>query len=178
MAPAGAGKTALVSDWIRQTGRRAIWLDLDDSDRDAQQLVTALAAAIDQVVPGCAETTMGGARAHARARESAVHGLVDALEDAPSSNPWFWSSTTSTFSRTRVGRQPRVLASFVEHKPEWLDLVLMSRRLPEARRRPARAGGELADVTFDALRFSDTEAMEMLTGLCPEPPPEELPDVA
>ncbi|HWG83899.1 MAG TPA: hypothetical protein VNT60_00350, partial [Deinococcales bacterium] len=33
-APAGFGKTSLLAQWLRQSGRAAAWLTLDDSDDD------------------------------------------------------------------------------------------------------------------------------------------------
>ena len=60
------------------------------------------------------------------------------------------------------------LATFVEHKPDWLHLLLLSRRRPAIPVDRLRAAGQLADIGFDALRFSDPEDLEMLTGLCPD----------
>src|SRR5512147_1547362 len=45
-APAGYGKTTLVSNWLRETGISSAWLSLDESDNDPigflQYLITAL----------------------------------------------------------------------------------------------------------------------------------------
>jgi|1186.fasta_scaffold00535_2 LuxR family maltose regulon positive regulatory protein len=175
IAPAGAGKTALAADWIRHADRRAVWLALDDNDRDPQQLMTALAATVDQLVPGCAESTMSVLR-RPHEPEDAVRALVDALEGADADPAVLVIDDVHLIDDEPSASS--TLASFIEHKPAWLYLLLVSRRqlkLPVDR---LRAGGELADLTFDALRFSDSEAMEMLSGLCPELPPEELPEVA
>ena len=65
-----------------------------------------------------------------------------------------------------------VLAAFVENKPDALHLVLLGRRRPALPIDRLRATGRLADVTFDVLRFSEEEALEMLAGLCPDTAPE------
>jgi LuxR family maltose regulon positive regulatory protein len=175
VAPAGAGKTALAADWIRHADRRAVWLALDDSDHDPQQLMTALAATLDQLAPGCAESTMDVLR-RPHEPEDCVHALVDSLDSADAEPAVLVIDDVHLVDDDPAASSS--LAAFIEHKPPWLDLLLVSRRhlrLPVDR---LRAGGEFADLTFDALRFSDTEAMEMLTALCPDLPPEELPDVA
>jgi LuxR family maltose regulon positive regulatory protein len=175
VAPAGAGKTALAADWIRHTGRRAVWLALDESDRDAQVLMRGLAATLDELVPGCAESTISVLR-RPHEHEDAVRTLVDALEEVEQEPLGLVVDDLHLIDDE--AEASACLASFVEHKPAWLDLMLLSRRrlpLPVDR---LRAGGMLADLTFDALRFSDAEAMEVLTGLCPDTPPEDLPDVA
>src|ERR1044072_712533 len=46
-APAGAGKTALVADWVRRSDRPVAWLQLDLADRDPEQLWASLAALVD-----------------------------------------------------------------------------------------------------------------------------------
>ena len=114
VAPAGAGKTALAADWIRHADRRAVWLALDDSDRDPQQLMTALAATVDQLVPGCAESTMSVLRRPPRP-EDAVRALVDALEGADA------DPTVLVIDDVHlIDVEPSAsstLASFIEHKP-------------------------------------------------------------
>ncbi|HEX5086297.1 MAG TPA: LuxR C-terminal-related transcriptional regulator [Nocardioides sp.] len=175
VAPAGAGKTALAADWIRSTDRRAVWLALDDSDRDPQQLMTALAASVDQLAPGAAETTMDVLR-RPHEPEDAVHALVEALEGAEVDRAVLVIDDVHLVDDEAAASSS--LASFIEHKPDWLDLLLVSRRqlkLPVDR---LRAAGALADLTFDALRFSDDEAMAMLTGLCPDLSAEDVPDLA
>ncbi|HTW14027.1 MAG TPA: LuxR C-terminal-related transcriptional regulator [Nocardioides sp.] len=175
VAPAGAGKTALAADWIRSTGRRAAWLAIDEGDRDPRKLMTALAAAVDELAPGCAEAMMAVLRRPHGSTE-AVLALVDVLEQAAASPAVLVIDDVHL-----VDEDPEAaagLASFVEHKPAWLDLLLVGRRqlaLPVHR---LRAGGALADLSFEALRFSEDEALTMLTGLCPDAEPEELPDAA
>ena len=45
-APAGFGKTTLVSDWISKTGRPAGWLTLDGSDNDPRRFLMYVVAAL------------------------------------------------------------------------------------------------------------------------------------
>lgn len=133
-APAGAGKTALVADWVQRSGRRFAWVRLDAADRDAEQLWASLTA-----------QALGGDGS------SPMTLVVDDVHRVDDEEP-----------------ARAALASFVEHRPPTLRLVLLSRRrlpLPVER---LRAGGELADVQFDLLRFSDGEAARMVRGLCPE----------
>ena len=67
-----------------------------------------------------------------------------------------------------------VLAAFVENKPDALHLLLLSRRRPALPIDRLRATGRLADITFDVLKFSEAEALEMLGALCPDTAPQEL----
>ncbi len=55
-APAGFGKTTLVSEWVAGCGRPAAWLSLDEGDSDPSRFLTYLVAALQTVVPGIGET--------------------------------------------------------------------------------------------------------------------------
>ncbi|MFC1879623.1 hypothetical protein ACFLZW_06875, partial [Chloroflexota bacterium] len=44
-APAGFGKTTLVSEWVRGCGRPIAWFSLDKNDNDLARLLTYLIAA-------------------------------------------------------------------------------------------------------------------------------------
>lgn len=172
-APAGAGKTALAGDWARHTGRRAVWLALDEADRRPDGFVTALAAALDELAPGCASATLEVVgRPHAP--HDAVHALVDALEDAAPRTEHAVLVVDDLHVVDDDERAVACLGAFVEHKPDWLDLVLLSRRRPALAVDRLRAAGVLADLTFDALRLTDAEAQEMFRGLCPDTSPDVL----
>jgi LuxR family maltose regulon positive regulatory protein len=45
-APAGFGKTTLVSEWVAGCGRPIAWLSLDDGDNDPTRFLTYLVAAL------------------------------------------------------------------------------------------------------------------------------------
>jgi len=50
-APAGYGKTALVSTWLNETGTRGAWLSLDAGDNDPLRFLQYMLGAIEAVVP-------------------------------------------------------------------------------------------------------------------------------
>ena len=45
-APAGAGKTTLVAEWLSRLDRPVAWLALDERDQDPHQFVRYLIAAV------------------------------------------------------------------------------------------------------------------------------------
>lgn len=175
VAPAGSGKTVLAADWVRQRGGRTEWLTLDGSDGDGLQFLTALATALDPLAPGCAEATVAALRGHDPVSR-ALHVLVEALELAEGPPAVLVVDDVHHVDEEPTARA--VLEAFVEHRPAWLSLLLVSRRSLSLSVERLRAAGSLAEVTFEALRFSDDEALSMLAGLCPDIPAEELSPVA
>ena len=49
-APAGFGKTTLVSEWVTGCGRPAAWLSLDEGDNDTNRLLGYLVAALQTIL--------------------------------------------------------------------------------------------------------------------------------
>lgn len=50
-APAGFGKTTLVSEWIASCGRPTAWLSLDEGDNDPARFMIYLIAALQTIAP-------------------------------------------------------------------------------------------------------------------------------
>lgn len=57
-APAGFGKTTLVSDWLRQIDWPAAWLSLDEGDNDSARFFTYFIAALQQVNSQIGQTAL------------------------------------------------------------------------------------------------------------------------
>src|SRR5690242_4739521 len=50
-APAGFGKTTLLSEWLATYQRRAAWLSLDQADNDPARFLVYLVAALQTIAP-------------------------------------------------------------------------------------------------------------------------------
>jgi len=57
-APAGYGKSTLVSYWLEYCDRPGVWLSLDKSDSDIRVFVSYLVAALRTLAPGCCKDTI------------------------------------------------------------------------------------------------------------------------
>ena len=55
-APAGFGKTTLISAWLRQIDCPAAWLSLDENDNDPNLFIAYFAAPLQQVIPDIGQT--------------------------------------------------------------------------------------------------------------------------
>src|SRR5919202_1819642 len=54
-APAGFGKTTLVSAWAASCGRQVAWLSLDEADNDLTRFLTYLVAAVQSIAANAGE---------------------------------------------------------------------------------------------------------------------------
>ena len=51
VAPAGYGKTTLLSQWAERNGQAFAWVSVDEADNDPKVLLSYVAAALDRVQP-------------------------------------------------------------------------------------------------------------------------------
>src|SRR5947209_2497241 len=58
-APAGFGKTTLVSEWFAAGPRLTAWLSLDEGDNDLTRFLTYLVAALQTIAPNIGEEVLG-----------------------------------------------------------------------------------------------------------------------
>src|SRR5215210_4919251 len=54
-APAGFGKTTLVSQWVAGCGRRVVWLSLDEGDSDPARFLAYIATALQKIAANIGE---------------------------------------------------------------------------------------------------------------------------
>jgi LuxR family maltose regulon positive regulatory protein len=57
-APAGAGKTTLVGQWLAKGAARSAWLSLDAEDDDPARFWTCVVYALQTVAPGLGESVV------------------------------------------------------------------------------------------------------------------------
>ena len=171
VAPAGSGKTSLLVDWCSATTTPTAWLSLDETDRDEGQLWIAVAAALGELVEGL------GGRAPAAPGPASLSGAVAKLMagldgcEHPASVVLVLDDVHLIDSDEATVAS---LALFLRSLPEWLHVVLLSRRTPQLPVDRLRVRGQLGEVAFAELRFSDEEAEELMLSLVPLITPEDL----
>ncbi len=140
-APAGFGKTALLSDWARRGGRVVAWLSLDAADSDPARFWRHVVAALDRARPGIAERV---APLLGPPAPSSFEGLVAVLINELAGYPGDDEALLVLDDYHLIGSQHVHLSLefLLEHLPPSVHLVLATRAdppLPLARLR-ARDG--------------------------------------
>ena len=67
-APAGFGKTTLLSEWLAGCGRSAAWLSLDEGDSDPTRFLAYLVAALRTIATNIEESVLSALRSPRRRR--------------------------------------------------------------------------------------------------------------
>ncbi len=159
-APAGYGKTTLVSEWIAQIqGDTAVcWLSLDEDDSDPQTFFHYLAAAVRPLLDG----------------ESSLSQLLQANQPLPTktltkmfvhdvtavSTPFIF--VLDDYHAIDSPDIDTALAFLLDRMPPHMTLALTSRSDPGFPISRLRARGQLTELRADDLRFTEAEAAQFL----------------
>jgi ATP/maltotriose-dependent transcriptional regulator MalT len=76
-APAGFGKTTLVSEWVAGCERPAAWLSLDEGDNDPTRFLACLVAALQTIVPTIGAGVLGVLQSPQRYRQRPAEVRVE-----------------------------------------------------------------------------------------------------
>ena len=158
VAPAGYGKTTLLSQWAERNGQAFAWVSVDDGDNDPKVLLTYVAEALHAVEPV-------GAR------------VFDALASPASSVPGSvmprlgraFSSMTSPVALVlddvhllHNSECRAALSVLADHVPGGSRLVLAGREQPPLRVARLRAEGRILEIGPGDLSLSREEASLLL----------------
>ena len=160
-APAGFGKTALLAAWASAGPRPVAWLSLDEDDNDPARFWRHVAAALERARPGVSSRV--GPLLGPPPPQS-FEGVVTALLNELAERPAAKQALLVLDDYHLIGaRQVHAAVQFLlDHLPPGLRLVLATRSDPPLRLGRLRARGELTELRAADLRFTETEAAELL----------------
>ncbi len=158
-APAGFGKTTLLTQWLAHCGARVAWLSLDAGDADLRRFLTHLVAALQVSSPEVGAEALAlleGERAF-RA-EDVLAGLVDDLDALP-------GPTVIALDDYHVVDAVEVheaVTFLLDNLPPQVTLAMTTRADPPLPLSRLRARGELLEIRAADLRFTQAEATAFL----------------
>ncbi len=166
-APAGFGKTTLVSEWVAGIERPAAWLSLDAGDNDPTRFLTYLVAALQTLALHGAEgkaATIGEGLLSVLQSPQPPPGeaILTALLNQIGAVP---DSFVLVLDDYDVIDAPPVAGSItflLEHLPPQMHLVITTRADPPLPLPRLRAGDQLTELRAADLRFTPAEAAEFL----------------
>jgi ATP/maltotriose-dependent transcriptional regulator MalT len=175
VAPAGAGKSTLVADWLAWSSIAGAWLSLDPSDRDTTQFWSGVIGALDVLAPGNGDGALALLRS-ARPAAEIVGELLNSLDEGRREPAVVVIDDVHLLDDDAELAQS--LGTFLLHLPGWLHVVLLSRHHPNLPVDRLRASGQVGEVRFSELRFSSDEASLLLSRLAPSLSEDEVDDAA
>jgi len=161
-APAGYGKSALISSWLEKYENRGAWLSMSESDSDLRTFASYFIAAVHKHIPEACQKTQA---------------LLKNL-DLPS----FATIGASLLNELNRIKQPfilvlddyyliremavhKLIAQILKNPPQFFYLVIVGRRDPPLPIPSLRAQSQLIEIRTDDLCFSEAETETLLNQL-------------
>jgi len=158
-APAGFGKTTLVSAWLAECDCLAAWLSLDEGDSDPAHFFAYLLAALQTVDPALGQSVQLLLMAQPL---PPLDALTATLVHELASRPDTISLVLDDYHRIQGDAVHSILRFLVEHQPPNLRLILLSREDPPLPLARLRVRGQLVELREADLRFTPEEAAAFL----------------
>ena len=161
-APAGYGKTTLLSEWLTsETGKQfaLAWLSLDDDDNDPARFLTYLVAALgssDQIAAADVLTLLQTPQPPPS--KVILTGLISRLEAATGRI----ALVLDDYHLITAPPVHEAVTFLLDHLPAQLALVIISREDPPFPLSRWRGRDQLAEIRADDLRFTSEEAARFL----------------
>ncbi len=179
-APAGYGKTVLLTEWVRRARRAVAWLSLDAGDDDPARFWRYVIAALDRVRPGAGDRL---APLLGPPPPPSFEPLVTALINDVAGESAAAEPLVLVLDDYHVIGSPLVhesLGFLLEHRPPELVVAMTSRADPPLGLARLRGRGELDELRAADLRFTPGEAAALLAQVLAVPdtvaPGAPLPD--
>jgi LuxR family maltose regulon positive regulatory protein len=159
-APAGYGKSVLVRQWAKQLEQPCGWVSLDENDSDITVFLGYFLVAIDSLFPGACRSTQALVEAPELPPIQTVHGHLSNELDGIETN---YAIVLDDYHRIDSSSPVHeLLGRLLEHPPQSLHLVLITRRDPPLPLLRLRARAQVNEVRLRDLRFSGTETTDLL----------------
>lgn len=162
-APAGYGKTTLLSAWAALCGLPVAWLTLDSGDDDPVRFVTYLVAALHSMDADHAQE---------------IQKIMDALEFSQPFNTIYWITAIleqlevlpdkfmlilEDFHAIKNSEIHQAINFLLDHQPAQMHLVISTRVDPSLSVAKIRAHGQLNELRQVDLRFTSQETQAFVT---------------
>jgi LuxR family maltose regulon positive regulatory protein len=176
-APAGFGKTTLLSEWIAGCQRPAAWLSLDEGDNDAVRFWSHFIAALQTLAlphkgewqsgaEGIAKNIGAGTLSALQSLQSpqspSIEVALTSLLNEIASIPDDFILILEDYHAVDSRQIDHALTFLIERLPPHMHLVIATREDPDLPLARLRARDELTELRVKDLRFTESEAAEFL----------------
>jgi len=169
VAPAGFGKTTLLSKWVAQLDRPVAWLSFDENDSDPRRTAAYLVAALRTLpdaqhlpVPiGKSFLDTVYAQFDGRGSSLLIGEMMGSLINDMAALPPF-ALVLDDYHLVENSYTYEGLAFLLDHLPAPAHMIIASRAEPPLPIARLRARGQLTELSAEDLRFTPEEAATFL----------------
>lgn len=160
-APAGFGKTTLVTEWLATFDRPApaTWVSLDEGDNDPGRFLTYLVAAVQKIMP---QVGAGLIEVLQSPQPPPIEAILTGLLNETTTFPGNFFLVLDDYHLIDAKPVDKAVTFLLEHLPPQMHLVITTREDPQLPLARLRARGQLTELRATDLRFNAAETAEFL----------------
>jgi LuxR family maltose regulon positive regulatory protein len=158
-APAGFGKTTLVSEWVASCDQKVAWLSLDEGDNDPARFLAYLVTALQTLAPNIGKGVMALLQSP---QPSPTESILTTLLNEISATPDNFIFVLDDYHVIDSKPVDNALTFLIKHLPSQMHLVITTREDPHLPLAQLRARGQLTELRAADLRFTPSEAADFL----------------
>ena len=158
-APAGFGKTTLVSEWIASCERPAAWLSIDEGDSDLSRFLTYLISALQTIHAGIGSEVLQGIQT---SQPPPIESILTTLLNEISIIPNEFILVLDDYHLIDARPVDSALTFLLEYVPPQMQVVITTREDPNLPLARFRVRDQLTELRVADLRFTPSEAAEFL----------------
>ncbi|HZJ24442.1 MAG TPA: AAA family ATPase, partial [Anaerolineales bacterium] len=160
-APAGFGKTTLVSEWITDCKRPAAWLSLDEGDNDPTRFLSYLVAALQKIMGNIGKGVLDALQA-SQLQPPPIESILTDLLNEITTTPDNFILVLDDYHVIDSKSIDHAINFLLEHQPPQVHLVIITREDPDLPLARLRAQGKMTELRAMDLRFTAAECAEFL----------------
>ena len=162
-APAGFGKTTLMTAWLNNAKQQSAWYSLDEYDNDVERFLRYFIAAWQTIFPDCGADAQNLLQSEAigtapRPPELVLTTLLNEITSLQDEAIFVIDDFHLIEDETLLN----AMNFWIDHAPPNVHTVLISRTNPPLSLSKWRVRGQLNDINSTDLQFSTTEAADFL----------------
>lgn len=150
-APAGYGKTTLLSDYIRECGLSVAWLSLDEGDDDIKRFLLYVISALQTINP---KFGMSNVSLLDSPQQISIESILTDLINELSKTMENFILVLDDYHLIESNEIDETLLFIIDHLPHQMRLVISSRTDPSLPLPRLRARGHMAEIREKELRFN------------------------
>ncbi len=159
-APAGFGKTTLLSEWIPQSPRCVTWLSIDQSDNDPTRFWTYFIASLQSLSPQLGDNALALLQS---STAPAITSILTVLINELTTFRDAFAIVLDDYHVIEANIIHETLTFLIDHLPDNMHLVITSRVDPPLQLSRLRVRDQLTEIRANDLRFTTEEAAAFLS---------------
>ncbi|HVP21447.1 MAG TPA: LuxR C-terminal-related transcriptional regulator [Anaerolineaceae bacterium] len=158
-APAGSGKTTLISEWLAGCSQKAAWLSLDEGDNDLARFLTYLVVALQIIEANLGKGVQGALQSP---QLPPIDSILTALLNEITNISHDFILVLDDYHAIDTKAIEDALAFLLDNMPPQMHLVIATREDPPLPLARYRVRGQLTELRAADLCFTASEAAEFL----------------